>query len=144
MSQDVSLYDVELEDVPELHLVPPAEYKVRISKSVSKDSKNGKPGRLLTFIIPEDPASQNMIMWISYPDPSTPERNQQAALRNIKDIVAALGLPCRTAGQFIAIPDNELEGAEAWANIGIQEENTDVNGKTYPKSNKISGFVKKA
>jgi hypothetical protein len=145
MAKDVSLYDIALADVPELHLVPPGEYKVRISKSVSKDSKTGKPGRLLTLVIPSDPASQNMIMWISTPDPEAPERNQQAALRNIKDAVVAFNLKVNTAGQFLAIPDSDLEGLEAWANIEVQPERVDAeSGKTYPPSNRIAGFVKKA
>jgi hypothetical protein len=142
MAKDVSLFDVALADVPDVHLVPPGEYKVRISKAESKNSKSNKPGRLLSLIIPDDPASQSMVMWVSDPNPEDPERTQQASLRRIKEVVQAFKLRIKTASQFLAIPDNELVGLEAFAMIDVRPETTDAeSGRVYPKSNNITRFV---
>lgn len=89
----MSLLDLDLENVPDLVLLPIGEYRLRIESAKEKTSKNGKEMLEVMFIPVDEADAAPIFEYIMLPDSSDEERTANAKKRRLRDLVKAFNIP---------------------------------------------------
>lgn len=124
------LADLDLDNVPELVVVPEGEYELRIVEAGDHISKTTSQNMVrLVLVVESEPNAENIYHYISLPQVDDDERKRNSKLRRIKDFLAAFGLPQQSEyGDWV--------GATGWALVG-----SEVNERTGEPTNSIKRFI---
>lgn len=124
------LADLDLDNVPELVVVPEGEYELRIVEAGDHISKTtGQNMVRLVLVVESEPNAENIYHYISLPQVEDDERKRNGKLRRIRDFLAAFGLPQQSEY-------SEWVGATGWALVG-----SEVNERTGEPVNSIKRFI---
>ena len=124
------LADLDLDNVPELVVVPEGEYELRIVEASDHISKTtGQNMVRLVLVVESEPNAENIYHYISLPQVEDDERKRNSKLRRIKDFLTAFGLPQQSEY-------SEWVGATGWALVG-----SEVNERTGAPTNSIKRFI---
>lgn len=133
-----SVLDFNLDDVPELEVLPDnTEAKLRVAGASLDEgtSKNGRAYKRISvrYDVVGEPNAKTVFHAVWLPTEDSEEKQRIATLNQYRDFLQAHDLP--TSGPIDV--DTDLPGAEAWAILGVD----DYEGEEV---NRIKKFVKGA
>jgi hypothetical protein len=113
------MLDMDLSDAQEPTVVPAdEEYKLRVSGCNVGTDKNGNNYFMPRFECVDQPAAKDFTKFYGVPHSGMTAKRLNSAKWQIKELLLALGLD--PAKPFD--PENDLQGQECWAILGVSED----------------------
>jgi hypothetical protein len=134
----MSMLNINLSDVPELHHLPAGEYKLRIEGADLKDTKDatGKYA-FIRYTSADDPDAKGISDFIHIPMESDDKTKANNKARRIADLVRGLGLNIETTdGDALVAALNEAQGKCFWAILNEKDDDT------YGTQNTVKKYVR--
>jgi len=123
----MGILDYNLEDVPDLEILPDDEYRLEVIRAETKQDKNGNPGLKLT--LKSDRANTRLIgHWISLPGENDDEEQSNNKLRRLIPFVNAFGIKKHDE-------DEDLIGTSGFCLLATEDD------PEYGQSNRVTRFV---
>jgi hypothetical protein len=127
----MSFLDYDLQNVPELEVLPEGEYELRILACEVKTSQAGNPMVSLSLDCPAEPNSKGIHHTIMLPTDADDEKKRNGRLRSLKGFCEAFGI--NTVGGITL--DDSVVGNTGWAIIAIE------SSPEYGDQNRVRRFV---
>lgn len=91
-SESDILFDFDLDSVPNLKVLDPGEYQLRIEKAEKRKSKSGNIMIVVVFTAVNEPDADVIVDYMIIPSKTEEERTRNAKRRRLKEIVLAFGI----------------------------------------------------
>lgn len=105
------LSGLDLEDVPEEHVLDEGEYELELTKVTFGPSKKGKPMITAFLTHPDDPDARLISDYILYPTSDMDPRQYNQARRQLKSFLETFGIPSDISqDEFSQLGDQKLTG----------------------------------
>lgn len=119
MEEGKTFYELALEDVPELEVLPDGEYRVQITDaSIGSSDKTGGDYLLLRLEVPSEELSKEFTDVFMFPTSEDSAKQRIKRLSRIKQFCNAVGYDSSLNG---GIETEELIGLEGWAYLTTEE-----------------------
>lgn len=109
------LESLNLDDIPEMEVLPAGEYELKISSCEIEESKNtpGNYNIVLVMEVLDQPNSFNIFRYLSLPNANDAEKTFNSKGRFIKEAFDAFGITKADVGE-------SAKGRTAWALLGVR------------------------